>query len=120
MNARTQAYQRYGLHAIRDLDEKAAWVRRLRGETVELRDLPFNGDYCTSHTVGSVACGSPILIDGTCPNASMHDEAEIEVTDAMVEAAAIALDQAGLNPMLHPSWIRIIIEAALRAQEAGQ
>jgi hypothetical protein len=120
VNARTDSYRRYGLHAIRDLHQKAAWISHLQGKTVRLHDLPTNGDQCTEGTIGGSVCGFPILIDGSCPNAPEHGEVEIEVTDAMVEAATIALDQAGLNPMLHPSWIRIAIEAALRAQEAGQ
>lgn len=118
MNARTESYQRYGLHAIRDLDEKAAWTAHLHGHTVPLHRLPVNGDRCAENTLSGIICGFFILIDGTCPNAAEHGEVETVVTDAMVDAAFTAL----------PDWIsrepirdsmRAAIAAALRAQEAS-
>lgn len=121
MNPRTQNYQRYGLHAIRDLDQKAAWIKHLRGETVRLHDLPTNGDHCTEHTMGGAVCGNPILIDGTCPNAAMHGEIEIEVTDAMVTAAFDSFDRAGIGQGSHIGIddLRAAIAAAIRVLEAG-
>jgi hypothetical protein len=118
MNPRTQSYERYGLHAIRDLDEKAAWVKHLRGETVPLRDLPFNGDYCTQGTMGGAVCGHPILIDGTCPSAAMHGELTVEVTDEMVDAAYAVLP-GWVARELESQLMRAAIEAALRVQVAG-
>lgn len=121
MNQRTQNYERYGLHAIRDLDQKAAWVKHLQGKAVPLRDLPFNGDYCAEHTMGGAVCGHPILIDGTCPNAAMHGEVEVEVTDEMVTAAFDSFDRAGIGRGSHIGIddLRAAIAAALRVQEAG-
>lgn len=118
MNLRTQSYQRYGLHAIRDLDEKAAWIKHLRGEPVRLRDLPTNGDQCTAGTIGGAVCGHPILIDGTCPNAAMHGEVEVEVTHEMVDAAYAALP-GWVARELESQLMRAAIEAALRVQGAG-
>lgn len=118
MNPRTQNYQRYGLHAIRDLDQKAAWVKHLRGETVRLNDLPANGDYCTEGTIGGSMCGHPILIDGTCPNAALHGEVEVEVTDEMVDAAYAVLP-GWVARELESQLMRAAIAAALRVQEAG-
>lgn len=58
MNACTESYQRYGLHATRDLDEKAAWTAHLHGHTVPLHRLPVNGDRCTENTiVGRILVG---------------------------------------------------------------
>jgi hypothetical protein len=118
MNPRTQAYGRYGLHAIRDYDEKAAWINHLQGKAVPLRDLPLNGDHCTEHTMGGAECGHPILIDGTCPNAALHGEVEVEVTDEML-AAAYAVLPDWVARELESQLMRAAIEAALRVQEAG-
>jgi hypothetical protein len=118
MNPRTQRYERYGLHAIRDLDEKAAWINHLQGQTMPLRDLPFNGDYCAEHTMGGAECGQPILIDGTCPNAAMHGELTVEVTDEML-AAAYAVLPGWVADEVESQLLRTAIEAALRVQEAG-
>lgn len=120
MNPRTQNYQRYGLHAIRDLDQKAAWIKHLRGETVRLHDLPVNGDHCAEGTIGGAVCGFPILIDGVCPNTPEHGEVEVEVTDAMVTAAFDSFDRAGIGQGSHIGIddLRAAIAAALRAQRA--
>lgn len=121
MNARTESYQRYGLHAIRDLDEKAAWTAHLQGHTVPLHRLPINGDRCAEGTIGGSSCGFPILIDGTCPNAAEHGEVEIVVTDAMVAAAwrEMPADVYCGETHLDEDTLRLAIAAALRAQEAS-
>lgn len=121
MNARTEAYQRYGIHAITNLCEREAWLRHLQGKTQPLYDLPTNGDRCTEGTVGGSSCGFPILIDGTCPNAAEHGEVEIVVTDAMLAAAwrEMPADVYCGETHLDEDTLRLAIAAALRAQGAS-
>lgn len=75
-NPATRAYLRHGLPATLSDDKRAAWERHLAGQAVPLNLLPTNGDRCTAptHSGSPAGCGFPLLIDGSCPNASEHTD----------------------------------------------
>jgi len=106
--------------------QRIAWNRYQAGEAVPMSQLPLNGQHCPEQTIGGVDCGHPLLIDGSCPNAYMHGEPEIEVTDAMVDAAHAVYRQAydswrhtGQGPDIRVT-LHDAIAAALKAQEDEQ
>jgi hypothetical protein len=68
----TARYRDFGLPATIDRAVREAWESHLAGQGAPLRLLPTNGATCAEMCRGGVACGYPILIDGTCPNVNDH------------------------------------------------
>lgn len=79
-NFTTRRYNEIGLPATMSPGQRQAWEDHLAGKSVPFRLLPKNGDRCTEPTIGSSSeCGFPLLIDGSCANASEHGKPEVLV-----------------------------------------
>lgn len=72
MNHITERYLQVGLPATLPEERRRAWEDYLAGRGAFTRLLPTNGDRCPEVTLGGPVCGYPVLIDGSCVNASEH------------------------------------------------
>lgn len=95
--------------------KRLAWARYCAGEAVPISQLPTNGQHCPEATIGGVLCGHPLLIDGSCTNAYMHGQPDLDITDAMLDAALAAFPDELVH--LVAPHVGGAIEAALRARE---